>query len=61
MIIYETCPECGHVLEMLTLTMNPPIPARRCPKCGWYWQGQPAQIEYRPFNPEDYNNNVCCC
>ena len=60
MYIIETCPQCGSNLEILTLTMNPPIPARRCKKCGWYWQGKAEMPMYVPFHPieEVYSINA---
>lgn len=51
MYIIETCPKCGGDLDVLVLTSYPPIPARRCKKCGWYWQGK-AEMPIRvPFHP----------
>lgn len=55
MYIIETCPQCGGDLEMLVLTSNPPIPARRCRKCGWYWQGKAETPIRVPFHPVDVN------
>lgn len=49
MIVVETCPKCGGDLDVLILTSNPPIPARRCRRCGWYWQGKvemPVRISF---------------
>ena len=53
MIVVETCPKCGGDLDVLTLTSNPPIPARRCRRCGWYWQGKMETPVRLPFHPVD--------
>lgn len=54
MQIIETCPKCGADLEYLTYTTNPPIPARRCRKCGWSWEGKPQWGVIRvPFEPPE--------
>lgn len=34
-IIY-TCPKCGHDLEEIILTSNPPQHEKRCSNCGWH-------------------------
>ena len=44
-----TCPECGHDLESLMLTANPPIPKVQCPKCGWSWTGKQEDVIRVPF------------
>lgn len=51
MIVIETCPKCGGELDILVLTTNPPIPARRCRRCGWYWQGKMGEIVRILFQP----------
>ena len=51
MYVVETCPKCGGDLDVLILTSNPPIPARRCRRCGWYWQGKmeiPVRVPFQP-------------
>lgn len=56
MYIVETCPKCGGDLDVLTLTLNPPIPARRCRRCGWYWQGRmetPVRVPFHPIDKEE--------
>ena len=53
MIVVETCPQCGGRLDSLVLTSNPPIPAKRCNSCGYYWQGNPERIVYKPFCPNE--------
>jgi len=59
MHIIETCPKCGADLECLVIATYPPIPARRCPKCGWSWEGKPQwdQIIRVPFEPPQEANN----
>ena len=55
MYVIETCPQCGGDLDILVLTTNPPIPARRCRKCGWYWQGKwemPVRVPFHPIEEE---------
>lgn len=53
-MVIETCPKCGGELDILTLTINPPISARRCRRCGWYWQGKMSQTVRVPFQlPEE--------
>lgn len=44
MLIVETCPECGGDLMSLVLTSYPPISAKSCRNCGWYWEGKPEEI-----------------
>lgn len=63
MYVIETCPKCGGDLDILTLTMNPPIPARRCRRCGWYWQGKAETLIRVPFQIKEKNNgrNSCFC
>ena len=53
--IVETCPKCGADLELLVYTTNPPIPARRCRKCGWHWEGKPWGVIRVPFTPPKEN------
>ena len=57
-MIIETCPECGHDLVHIELMCDPPIPEKRCYKCGWSWRGNPEPIERVPFNPERYNEKI---
>lgn len=52
MIIIETCPKCGHDLMDEIICTYPPIPVKRCPKCGWRWEGEPEQILRVPFPTE---------
>ena len=49
-MIIETCPKCGADLQSITLTTYPPIPAKRCVKCNYYWQGQIEPLVRIPFN-----------
>lgn len=52
-IIIETCPECGHDLTNITLTMYPPIPQKKCFACGWEWtQRQGEEIIRVPFRAD---------
>ena len=53
MMVIETCPKCGGRLDSLVLTSYPPIPAKRCYSCGYYWQGEPEKIVYKPFHPNE--------
>lgn len=57
MIVVETCPKCGAPLLDIMLASYPPIPAKRCTNCGYYWQGEPERIAYVPFDPEKSNVN----
>jgi len=49
MRIIETCPVCGHDLVDLVLTVNPPIPQKKCFACGWSWTGEPEEVVRVPF------------
>lgn len=55
MLIIETCPECGADLMNYVIATYPPIPAKRCTKCGWTWEGEREEIQRVPFNS---NNNT---
>ena len=60
-IIIETCPKCGHDLQDLILTTNPPIPQKKCFSCGWEWTGEPEQVIRRPFGGNSFypdDNNI---
>ena len=58
MLMVETCPRCGHDLIHLVLTSNPPIEARECPMCLWYWQGKREDIVRIPFKDSGrFKNN----
>lgn len=48
-IIIETCPECGHDLMDEVICTYPPIPRKSCPRCHWYWEGEPEQVMRVPF------------
>ena len=50
MIIQEVCPKCGGDLLHISIDTYPPIPSWRCPKCGWYFEGQREKIVRVPFN-----------
>ena len=52
MLIIETCPKCGAELESLTIFTYPPIPAKRCTKCDFYWEGEQEKIVRIPFEVE---------
>lgn len=58
MIIIETCPKCGHDLEDLTLATYPSIPAKRCRRCGWYWEGEQEKLIRAPFDENAYSLNT---
>ena len=53
MILIETCPKCGHDLIPLVLASYPPIPAKSCLYCGYFWQGNREQIERIPFKSKE--------
>ena len=53
-MIIETCPKCGAAIESLILTTYPPIPAKRCNKCGWHWEGKMEPLIRVPFKEEVY-------
>lgn len=55
MIIIETCPKCGHDLMDIELATFPPIPQKRCWKCGWTWTGKPEEVVRKPFDVEEYD------
>ena len=55
-MIIETCPKCGHDLLSIIITTYPPIPCKRCPNCGWYWEGKREEIIRIPFR-EDGDEN----
>lgn len=56
MIIIETCPKCGHDLLDQVICTHPPIPAKHCPNCGWYWEGEPEQVIRVPFGDNTYRD-----
>lgn len=49
MIVEETCPKCGSVLQNLMICTYPPIPRKECYNCGWSWEGEPEKIVQVPF------------
>ena len=49
MIVEEICPRCGGVIDNLMLMTYPPIPKKKCFKCGWSWVGEPEKIVRVPF------------
>lgn len=53
MIIIETCPECGHDLQDLVLTCNPPKHGKICMNCGWTYHGDSDDndVVRIPFSP----------
>ena len=53
-MIVETCPKCGHDLEQMMLTCDPPVPKKYCPDCGWSWTGEPEEIVRVPFGEGFY-------
>lgn len=52
-MIIETCPICGGDLMTYVITTYPPIPAKKCLRCAWRWEGEPDTITRVKFNPED--------
>ena len=59
-MIVETCPECGGDLVYEMICTNPPIPVKRCLKCGWRWEGEREPIIRMPFNPPEEEENMNC-
>ena len=57
MIIIPTCPKCGADLEDAVLTVNPPLPVKHCPRCGWKWIGESEQTIRIPF--DSLHNQIC--
>lgn len=53
MKIIQTCPKCGGDLDYFHYTIDPPIPAYRCRKCGWEWKGEPERVIRVPFQPPE--------
>ena len=51
MIVEETCPKCGHVLQNIVICTYPPIPEKRCNNCGWSWEGESEKVIRKPFVP----------
>ena len=51
-MIIEICPKCGHPLLNIEIATLPPIPAKKCYNCGWYWEGERETIEFIPFKIE---------
>lgn len=49
MIVFETCPRCGAVLQNEVIFVVPPIPRKVCYECGWHHELPRETIEYRPF------------
>lgn len=61
MRIVYVCPNCGADIEDIVLTSNPPIPAKRCTQCDWWWQGEreDEEVVRLPFTPPvPYNWNT---
>ena len=52
MLVIETCPKCGADLASLAICTYPPIPAKRCTKCDFYWEGEQEKIVRIPFEAE---------
>ena len=51
-MIIETCPECGGDLMPYVICTYPPIPAKKCLKCGWRWEGEREQFIRVPFQSD---------
>lgn len=56
-MIIQTCPKCGADLEHMVFATYPPIPAWRCPKCGWRHE-QREEIKRVPFKPRQKEGNA---
>lgn len=52
-VIY-TCPKCGHDLQQVVLTCNPPIYRSECPNCGWSHERRDNVIRI-PYTEEKDN------
>ena len=48
-ILVETCPKCGAELQNIVIATYPPIPQKKCFRCGWSWTEKPEKIVYKPF------------
>ena len=59
MIVIDACPKCGTDLMDEIICTDPPIPVKRCWKCGWHWEGKPhfEEAVRRPFIVEEQNEN----
>lgn len=55
MIIIETCPKCGHDLIDTVIAVDPPIPRKECPSCGWYWEGKRERVIRVPFMGNNFD------
>ena len=60
MIIVETCPKCGHDLMDEIICTDPPIPVKRCWKCGWHWEEKQRfeEVVRMPFVPPEDEENA---
>lgn len=58
-ILIETCPKCGAELQNIVIATFPPIPQKKCFKCGWRWEGKPEKIEYRQFEEAAEEKDQC--
>ena len=50
-----TCPRCGHDLQLIQLTSNPPIDEYHCFNCDWHYQKKRETIRI-PFTVLKENN-----
>ena len=51
-LIY-TCPNCGHDLQDICLTSNPPINKKVCHYCGWSVEEPQENIVRIPYGNEN--------
>ena len=63
MRIIETCPVCGGDLQSIMIATYPPIPEKRCYKCGWHWEGEQDEVVRVPFIPPTpaQDTTPACC
>lgn len=58
MKIVEICPKCGADIEDLMIATYPPIPAKRCTKCDWRWEGEREEVVRVPFKEPNKKEEI---